>query len=297
MLGDGVLPFTFGCEVEYNGSDECSQCYGEGSTECFHCYGDGRFTCPHCGGCGELYSVSDDGVEVADPCPVCDSDGSLDCSDCDSSGYVTCEYCGGDCSDDRPVPRGWDVKGEHCGTEFVSPPMSDPVRMFRDLRNLASANAGYGTDDCGFHIHLSVNPLDSDAVDPVSFFRRWQTEKYDRIYPHVPKGVHERHDTQWCQLISDITFSEWQQSFGRYQELNPLAVTAHGTLEVRLGGSSEDGDELVRFLTAVLELANECRYEASSSVNDRLAYLRVHTPTNSPLHVALTNWAQMAPHE
>lgn len=273
-------PFTVGVEVEYNGSHECPGCYGDGEVDCYECDGSGRQPCSACDG------------EGTTECCECGSD--KECSDCDGSGYEDCHVCYGngsyeceECyggSNDAAAPSGWEVKPEHCGTEFISPPTRSVARLMADLRELALNNAGQGVSDCGFHIHLSINPLDRDAVDPYLFFEKWQAEKHERIYPLVPKGIDARHGTQWCAPIADGTsFADWQASYARYQELNPCSASAHGTLEIRLGGASENGDEMCAFLAAVVEMANECRYRNPHPAQ-RSLLLRHLTPASSPLH-------------
>lgn len=254
-----VLPFTFGMEVEYNGGS-CDCCEGRGEVYCHECDGDGEVECGHCGHTAE--------------CTECYGNGEMECPECDGEGSgASTSY----------APQGWDVKPEHCGTEYVSPPMRDVPQAMAQLRRLASNYSSFEVDNCGFHIHLSIKPTDPVAVDPVRFFQKWQELKEQRIYPLVPKGVTERHHTQWCMLVGEhTTFQDWQRSFQRYQEINPVSVSAHGTLEVRLGGSSADGEELCRFLEAVLELANECRYRNADPMA-RVRYLQGWAPSDSPL--------------
>jgi hypothetical protein len=161
--------------------------------------------------------------------------------------------------------------------------MRDVSQAMAQLQRLATNYTSYEVGDCGFHIHLSINPNDPVAVDTVRFFQKWQEVKEQRIYPLVPKGVTERHHTQWCMLVGEsTTFEDWQRSLQRYQEINPMSVSAHGTLEVRLGGSSADGNELCAFLEAVLELANECRY-ISADPMARARYLEAWAPVRTPL--------------
>ena len=277
-----LMPFTFGVEVEYNGG-YCECCGGEGRQECYECHGYGRVDCDDCNGSGECECDSCGG---ASECDTCCGGGRLECSECDGAGDYECDECWGG-SVEGNAPRGWEVKPEHCGTEFVSPPMQDVDRMVNDLRSLAEANRGSGVSDCGFHIHLCVNPLDPDAVDPVRFFTAWQRRKQDAIYPLVPKGAGARHSTQWCALLQpDLSFDAWVESMQRYYEVNAQAMLAHNTIEVRLGGASEDADELVAFLKAVLALAYESRYRSSNPAM-RLAVLDGHFRRN---HSPFRHW-------
>lgn len=266
-------PFQFGVEIEFNGG-HCSSCDGDGEYYCPECEGGGTESCNECGGSGEVTEVDSDGSELTQDCDECSGSGSISCYECAGYGYTDCYECGGSPSHEHVrLPTGWDSEGEHCGTEFRSSPTRNVTQMLADVRSVALQNDGMGVEDCGLHIHIEVNPLAPGAVDPIKFFYKWQEVKEERLYPLVPKGIEERHSTQWCQEVGAPTFDRWTSNYGRYHEVNPQAMSHHGTIEIRLGGASEDPEEMGRWIVACLEVASECLYD-SEDPEERIAYLK-----------------------
>jgi len=155
---------------------------------------------------------------------------------------------------------GWRLKGEHTGCEITSRPTTDLAELVDTFTAVERLIGSAGHRDCGLHVHLNCTPSMGPAMNPFRFFRLWQRHKDEFLYPFVPGvGVDDRHRGEWSAKTEAPSIRRWLGA-GRYTEINPSALNAHGTVEVRLGGATDDMAAFEDWLRRLATLAGLAAY-------------------------------------
>lgn len=99
LIDKGVTGIKVELEASLNRSDhgdgECGYCE-EGSNECSECYGNYNPDCTECVGTGYITTTDENGLVTSrEDCEDCEGNGIDYCESCDG-GRITCSYCDGD---------------------------------------------------------------------------------------------------------------------------------------------------------------------------------------------------------
>lgn len=204
-------------------------------------------------------------------------------------------------------------KGEHCGHEFVTQPQrGSSVESMVRVMSGALAAAGFApTDDCGTHFHVDMTGESMPARYRVAAALGMAE---DLIFA-LARG---RRAKSWCQPIAatwntspaamletaargengeDVRDVRYVQS-DRYTGVNLHALSAHGTIEVRV----MDGDAQVdtrRLLLAIATATAVADYAATAPaatlaafLGDPAALLRATAMPADLVAEVITSWEQ-----
>jgi hypothetical protein len=151
----------------------------------------------------------------------------------------------------RPQPGQWAVKGEHCGSEIVSPPLRGEdghAQVTRVCAALTNARANI-TSACGLHVHHDLEGCDLETIKRL--YESWYNVQY-LLEECVSRS---RRGGQWSGRISTMMVDRLKEcdslesvralSLQRYTCLNMSAYAAHGTVEVRLHQGTRQASQIL----------------------------------------------------
>lgn len=143
---------------------------------------------------------------------------------------------------------GWKaVYDATCGSELVSPPLSDFKPVVRQLQHIKSSGLKYSLHNCGLHVHVSAIDLREDDVINVAKFCRY----FDRtIFSFMAQERIRKWDM--CSMLSvdnerishDVKRG---RSMSRYRGCNVDAWFKHGTIEFRYAEGTDDVIRMISF--------------------------------------------------
>lgn len=122
-------------------------------------------------------------------------------------------------------------------SECVSPVLRGAKGMDAIKKVLTSikANGGYVNASCGLHVHIGASSLTGEQY--VNVFKNYQ--KLENVIDSF-MATSRRGDCRWACSLKDYTFDYCHnqrdvnyQIGTRYCKVNPVAYTAHGTIEFR----------------------------------------------------------------
>jgi len=191
------------------------------------------------------------------PTSVSYSGGSDDycCSMCDGYDYDE----GQDVSFD--LPTGWTFDNDgSCGSEFVSPVLSDTdeIKVMLDL--IDSSGLEYDFDDCGLHIHVDARDFPSWKPDNVINVARFCRHFERVIYSFMDE---DRKSNTYCRNLSmsneELT-KDYNSYFNRYHGCNIAAWKKQQTIEFRYAEGTTNLERisaLAEFYTLIVERSKD----------------------------------------
>jgi hypothetical protein len=148
-------------------------------------------------------------------------------------------------------PGQWVVKGEHCGSEIVSPPLSGEdghAQVTRVCAALTNARANV-TSACGLHVHHDLEGCDLETIKRL--YESWYNVQHqlERCVTQSRRGG------QWSRRITGEMLDRLKERDSleavrdmylcRYTCLNMNAYAAHGTVEVRLHQGTRQASQIL----------------------------------------------------